>query len=103
MNIKQERVSKSKIVLTLNGRLDTLNAPLLESRIKEQEEITELELDFKGVDYISSMGLRVLLAVKKELKSEGVRLTINNMQDSVHEIFEITGFLSLMAQEEGDI
>jgi anti-sigma B factor antagonist len=103
MNIEQERVSKSKIVLTLNGRLDTLNAPLLESRIKEQGDITELEIDFKGVDYISSMGLRVLLAAKKEMKSEGIRLIINNIQDSVHEIFEITGFLSLMAQEEENI
>ena len=99
MDIEQERIGKSSVVLTLNGRLDTVNAPLLESRIKEQEDITELTLDFKGVTYISSMGLRVLLAAKKAMKTEGVKLTINNMQDSVREIFEITGFLNLMAQE----
>jgi len=100
MNIEQERIDKSKAVLTLNGRLDTANAPLLESKIKEQEDITELTLDFKGVDYISSMGLRVLLQAKKTMKSEGVRMTINNMRDSVREIFEITGFLKLMARED---
>jgi len=99
MNIEQERIGKTKVVLTLNGRLDTVNAPLLESKIKEQEDITELEFDFKDVNYISSMGLRVLLQAKKTMKAEGVRMSIKNMQDSVREIFEMTGFLNLMAQE----
>ena len=99
MDIEQERIGKSTVVLTINGRLDTVNAPLLESRIKEQEDITELTLDFKGVNYISSMGLRVLLAAKKSMKAEGVKMTINNMQDSVREVFEMTGFLNLMGQE----
>jgi len=99
MKIEQERVGKSTVTLTLYGRLDTVNAPLLENKIKEQEDITELTLDFKGVDYISSMGLRVLLQAKKTMKAGGVRLTIINMQDSVREIFEMTGFLNLMTQE----
>jgi len=99
MNIEQERIGKSTVTLTLHGRLDTVNAPQLESKIKEQEDITELTLDFKGVEYISSMGLRVLLQAKKTLKASGVRLTIINMQDSVREIFEMTGFLNLMAKE----
>jgi len=97
MNIEQERTGKS-VVLTLNGRLDTVNAPLLESKIKEQEDITELTLDFKGVNYISSMGLRVLLQAKKEIKADGGSLNIINMRDSVREIFEMTGFLNLMEQ-----
>ncbi len=100
MDIGQERTGKSAVVLTLNGRLDTVNAPLLESKIKEQEDITELTLDFKGVNYISSMGLRVLLQAKKAMKADGDRLNIINMQDSVREIFEMTGFLNLMEQEE---
>ena len=100
MDIGQERVGKSTVVLTLNGRLDTVNAPLLGSKIKEQEDITELELDFKGVDYISSMGLRVLLQAKKAMKAEGASLIIKNLQDSVREVFEMTGFLNLMTREE---
>jgi anti-anti-sigma factor len=99
MNIEQERTGKSTVVLTLNGRLDTVNAPLLESKIKEQEDITELTLDFKGVTYISSMGLRVLLQAKKTMKADGGRMNIINMRDSVREIFEMTGFLTLMEQE----
>jgi len=96
MNIEQERIGKSTVTLTLHGRLDTVNAPQLEGKIKELEDITELTLDFKGVEYISSLGLRVLLQAKKTMKSNGVKLTIINMRDSVREIFEMTGFLNLM-------
>jgi anti-anti-sigma factor len=98
MDIKQERIDKSTVVLTLNGRLDTVNTPLLESKLKEQEGITELILDFKGVDYISSMCLRVLLHAKRTMKAEGISLNIENMRDSVREIFEMTGFLKLMEE-----
>jgi len=99
MDIEQKRIGKS-VVLTLNGRLDTVNAPLLENKIKEQEDITELTLDFEGINYISSMGLRVLLQAKKAMKADGAKLSIINMRDSVREIFEMTGFLNLMAQED---
>jgi len=99
MNIEQERTGKSTVTLTPHGRLDTVNAPQLETKIKEQEDITELTLDFKEVEYISSMGLRVLLQAKKTMKANGVRLTIINMRESVREIFEMTGFLNLMAKE----
>jgi len=100
MDIEQERIGKSTVTLTLHGRLDTVNAPQLESKIKEQKDITELTLDFKGVEYISSMGLRVLLQAKKTMKSEGVKMKIINMRDSVREIFEMTGFLNLMTRED---
>jgi anti-sigma B factor antagonist len=101
MNIEQNRVEKSKVVLTLNGRLDTANAPLLERKLKQWgDDITDIVLDFKGLDYISSIGLRVLLQAKKTTKAEGRSLTIINMCDSVREVFEMTGFLNLMVQEE---
>ena len=96
MTIEEERIGKATVVLTLNGRLDTVNVPLLESKLKTQEGITEFTLDFKEIDYISSMGLRVLLHAKKSMKEEGVSLNIIHMQEHVHEIFEMTGFLNLM-------
>jgi anti-sigma B factor antagonist len=96
MTIEQERIGKSTMVLTLHGRLDTVNVPLLQSKLEQQEDITEFMLDFKGVDYISSMGLRVLLHAKKSMKEEGVSLSIINMQEPVREIFEMTGFMNLM-------
>jgi len=101
MTIDTEKINPSTAVLILNGRLDTANAPLLERKIKQWgNEITELILDFSGLEYISSMGLRVLLQAKKTLKAEKRNLTIKNMGDSIREIFEMTGFLNLMLQEE---
>jgi len=101
MTIEHARTGKSTVVLTLTGRLDTANAPLLEQKIKQWgEDITELVLDFAELDYISSMGLRVLLQAKKSLKEKGRQLIIKNMGDSIREVFQMTGFLSLMVEEE---
>jgi anti-sigma B factor antagonist len=89
------------MMLTLNGRLDTANAPLLERKIKQWgKDIAELVLDFSQLSYISSMGLRVLLQAKKELKQEGRKLVIKNMSSSIKEVFEMTGFLNLMVHDE---
>jgi len=101
MTIENARTGKSTVVLTLSGRLDTANAPLLEQKIKQWgEDITELELDFSGLEYISSMGLRVLLQAKKAFKEKGRQLVIKNMGDPIREVFEMTGFLQLMVDEE---
>jgi anti-sigma B factor antagonist len=101
MTIEDTRTGKSAVVLALYGRLDTANAPLLEQKIKQWgEEITELTLDFSGLEYISSMGLRVLLQAKKSFKEKGRKLAIKNMGDSIREVFQMTGFLNLMVDEE---
>jgi len=101
MTIEHARTGKSTVVLTLSGRLDTANAPLLEQKIKQWgEDITELALDFSELEYISSMGLRVLLQAKKAFKEKGRQLVIKNMGDSIREVFQMTGFLHLMVQEE---
>jgi len=101
MTIEANKISKSAAELILVGRLDTANAPMLERKIKQWgEEITELTLDFSGLEYISSMGLRVLLQAQKTMKEQKRRLVIRNMGDAVREVFEMTGFLNLMVQEE---
>jgi anti-anti-sigma factor len=101
MNIEHEIVNKTTVVMTVSGRLDTANAPLLERKLKQWgSEITEIVLDFSQLDYISSMGLRVLLQAKKTMKSDGRTLVIKNMRESVREVFQMTGFLNLMVQEE---
>jgi len=101
MTIEHARTGKSTVTLTLTGRLDTANAPLLEQKIKQWgDEITELVLDFSALDYISSMGLRVLLQAKKAFKEKGRQLVIKNMGDSIREVFQMTGFLNLMVDEE---
>jgi len=101
MTIEHETTGKSTIILHLAGRLDTANAPLLERKIKQWgKEITEVVLDLAELEYISSMGLRVLLQAKKTFKAEGRQLVIKNMGESIREVFQMTGFLHLMVEEE---
>ena len=100
MTIDHARTDKSTVVLTLAGRLDTANALLLEQNLKQWgEDITGIILDFKELEYISSMGLRVLLQAKKTMKTENRSLTIIQMRDSVREVFEMTGFYSMLVDE----
>jgi anti-sigma B factor antagonist len=101
MTIDSYKIDKTIAVLALTGRLDTINAPVLERKIKHYEDgAEEIVLDFSGLEYISSMGLRVLLKAKKELKEKEKKLTIKNINKSVKEVFEITGFMNIMVHDE---
>ena len=82
--------------VTLEGRLDTNTAPQLEAELKTSlSGITELELDFSGLEYISSAGLRVLLAAQKTMSRQG-KMTIRNVNETIMEVFEITGFVEIL-------
>ena len=101
MTIYSGKIDKSTAELVLEGRLDTGNAPLLERKISQWgDEVTTLILDFSKLEYISSMGLRILLHTEKKMKERNGRLEIKNISPSVREVFEITGFLNLMVEEE---
>jgi len=102
MTIDTEVENRTTAILKISGRLDTANASLLEQKIKQWgDEITLLILDFGEVDYISSMGLRVLLHAKKTSKEKQREFVIRNMTGSVREVFELTGFINLIVREEG--
>lgn len=82
--------------IALEGRLDTNTAPQLETELKTSlSGITELELDFSGLEYISSAGLRVLLAAQKTMSRQG-KMTIRNVNETIMEVFEITGFVEIL-------
>ncbi len=82
------------------GRLDTITAPGLEKTINENiGAIQSLVIDFKGLEYISSAGLRVLLGAQKKMKSKGSMKLVGVCED-VMEIFEITGFSDILAIEK---
>ena len=71
MNINIEK-SNGITVMKIEGRLDTVTAPELEKAINDEgDELKNLVLDFKGVDYISSAGLRVLLTAQKKMNAQG--------------------------------
>ena len=100
MNIETEQTGKESMTLSLSGRIDASTAALLGRKLNEVgDDITELTLDFQKLDYISSMGLRVLLQVHKSMKERDRKMIIVNMPESIREIFEITGFDKLMVNE----
>jgi anti-sigma B factor antagonist len=99
MNITKNK-ENNKLIVALEGRLDTNTAPKLEQELKESlGDITELELDMSGLEYISSAGLRVLLSAHKTMMgSKG--MVIKNVNEEIKEIFDITGFSDVLNIEE---
>ncbi len=89
----------ANLTLAVEGRLDTTTAPQLEEVVKtELEGITELKFDLAKLEYISSAGLRVLLAAQKIMNKQGTMI-INNANDEIMEVFEITGFADILTIE----
>jgi len=89
--------SGNKTTLNLNGRIDTVTSPKLQDALAEALSNTdEVELDFGGVDYVSSAGLRVLLFGQKKSQAEGKTMKLNNVSSEVMEVFEITGFSGML-------
>ena len=98
MTIEIKR-NANQITIDLVGRLDTITAPVLEKTISENMEgIKSLVLDLKGLEYISSAGLRVLLGAQKRIQKVG-QMKLVNVCDDVMEIFEMTGFADILTIE----
>lgn len=95
-----KKTENDRITLEIAGRLDTNTAPSLEQEIKASVtgEIRELILDFKELQYISSAGLRVLLAAQKKMNRQG-SMVIKNANDMVTEVFQVTGFIDILTVE----
>ena len=86
-------------IIEIVGRLDTITAPALEKTINEDIVDTKnLILDVKGMEYISSAGLRVLLGAQKKMQKIGSMKVINVCRD-VMEVFEMTGFADILTLE----
>ena len=80
----------------LEGRLDTTTAPELEKELKgSMDGALDLTLDFSKLDYISSAGLRVLLAAHKAMSGKG-GLKVKNVNEIVNEVFDVTGFADIL-------
>ena len=87
------------LTIALEGRLDTTTSPELEKELKaELDGVSELTLDFAGLEYISSAGLRVLLAAQKVMNKQG-EMKISHVNETIMEIFEVTGFSDILTIE----
>lgn len=88
-----------QLTLTLTGRLDTTTAPQLEAELKRSiGGVENLALDFADLEYLSSAGLRVLLAAQKVMNKQG-KMVIRNVNETISEVFEITGFSDILTIE----
>lgn len=86
------------LVFSPKGRLDSNNAGAAEAEVRGQIENGQRRLlfDFADLDYISSAGLRTVLIAAKRIKQEGGRMALCNLKPHIHEVFEISGFLSIL-------
>ena len=91
-------VNDITVTLAVEGRVDTTTAPDLDKEIKALDE-PNLILDFEKLEYISSAGLRVLLAAQKSYKARAGKMIVKNVNDDVNEVFEITGFTDILTIE----
>ena len=98
MTIEIKRNAETTTI-ELGGRLDTTTAPALDKTINEDLANTKnLILDIKGLEYISSAGLRVLLSAQKKMQKIG-SMKVTNVCEAVMEVFEMTGFADILVIE----
>lgn len=91
-----KKTEGTKLEILLEGRLDTTTSPALEAELKQSVTgITELVFDFADLEYISSAGLRILLAAQKVMNKQG-SMVVKNVNDVIAEVFEVTGFSDIL-------
>ena len=83
------------LTVVLEGRLDTTTAPDLAAELENLDGVKSLVFDFANLEYVSSAGLRVILATQKTMNRQG-SMEITNVNETIMEVFEITGFADIL-------
>ena len=95
----EKTLNGTELTIAITGRLDTTTAPQLEAEFKQNIACVEkLVLDFAALEYLSSAGLRVLLAAQKVMNKQG-EMIVKNVNETINEIFEVTGFVDILTIE----
>ena len=95
----EKKTEGTALSVILTGRLDTTTSPELESEMNGSlEGVTSLVIDMAGLEYISSAGLRVLLAAQKIMGKQG-EMKVINVNEPIMDIFEVTGFSEILTIE----
>ncbi len=93
-------LNNDELVITLKGELNSATAPELEDVVKDSlYGIKTLIFEFKELNYISSAGLRILLVAQKTLEKNNGRMIVRHPNESVMDVFEITGFKNVLEFE----
>ena len=95
----EKNLNGTELTVAIIGRLDTTTAPQLEAEFKQSiTGVEKLVLDFATLEYLSSAGLRVILAAQKVMNKQG-EMIIKNVNETINEIFEVTGFIDILTIE----
>lgn len=98
LNINK-KTDGNELEIILEGRLDTITSPSLEAELKTAlDGVEELVFNMDKLQYISSAGLRVLLAAQKVMNKQG-KMVVRNASEEIQEIFEVTGFSDILTIE----
>lgn len=91
----------SLLTVKPDGRLDTATSPILEQELQPYlEGVENVIMDFEKVEYISSGGLRVLLAIEQQMEDRGGSLRLVHVNDNIIEIFELVGFMDVVTVDQ---
>ena len=95
----EKKLNGDVATLVVTGRLDTQTAPELEKEVDDVVlGVKELVFDMNGLEYVSSAGLRVILKAQKIMNTKG-SMKLTGVNDSIMEVFDITGFLDILTIE----
>jgi anti-sigma B factor antagonist len=95
----EKKAEGNKLTVALEGRLDTTTAPELDAVLKDSlGGVEDLTMDFEGLEYISSAGLRVLLATQKVMNKQG-KMKVIHVNEVVMDVFDVTGFADILTIE----
>ena len=95
----EKKINGESATLIVSGRLDTQTAPELEAELDSVlAGLKELTFDMTNLEYVSSAGLRVILKAQKAMNAQG-SMKLTGVNDSIMEVFDITGFLDILTIE----
>ncbi|MBP3791760.1 MAG: STAS domain-containing protein [Methanobrevibacter sp.] len=96
----EKKYNDTELTISVGDRIDTVTAPDFEKEIlDEMGNFNSLVIDFSKLKYISSAGLRVLIATQKKLAPDNIPMTIKNVNDTINEIFKMSGFDKILKIE----
>ena len=89
------------LIVKPQGHLDAVTSPTLEKELMQYlDDVQEITFDFTNVEYISSGGLRVLLATEQQMEANGGSMRLIHVNEHIMEIFELVGFMDIVKVEE---
>ena len=94
----EKKLNGTELTLAISGRMDTSTAPQMEAVVEELTGVKELVLDCAELEYVSSAGLRVIMKAQKKMAEAG-SMKVINVNETIMEVFEITGFDSFLTIE----